>query len=424
MPKHGRSSRHGRRHKRSTGSKSTGALTQSSRVSVSVGHGLRHTLHDAWRLLQSQMQFMYLRFQGVNDFESLQNQVYNQDLNASWNNPNPAAGTSSVITPAYNLAATSGTNLYAAQGATNLFIYRNGYYPMNNTYTINSLSASTLSCPLYMFDLSSGTNTIPGAAAPFSKMIISYATAATVPVNPQAITFSAVPGQTTIGSTTSNLWQYESTPAGSGSNGNQPFRRDYWDYSNIRLLLYGARSTSITYTISLVQFKKDYLCPDQMQNLLAGPDSNNQTAFWSRQVQELLYSPVQMRYQTGGPDDMKVIKSWKYTLSPKTTIEMDNAPHNKLVSIFYRANRIRKWDWDFITDNPGGNLVGAAGIEGAGFEQSFAQQNANTVAPRARVYLMVKANAYVADNTNGSAFRADVEGSFDLCIRNKSIFIE
>lgn len=200
-------------------------------------------------------------------------------------------------------------------------------------------------------------------------------------------------------------------------------------WSDIRLAFYGAAHCPTRIIVELIQFKKDYFDPYNT----AGVTSDQQAEINMHYINEfknLVFHPLDVN--TGNrAANIKVLSRKVYEIGPDTTSSEDPASPNILCKMFKRFNRLCNWRWrntntaDGVT-NPtvtDPNINPKDGdLDAPDWQIQDQAQLRNTVVPRARVYLYVRAEAMrpVLSTVNQSTDEVKRHcPSFDICVRNK-----
>lgn len=193
------------------------------------------------------------------------------------------------------------------------------------------------------------------------------------------------------------------------------------DWSEIKLNCWGAKQKSIKYTIDVVQFKDDDICPihtnsgadDFAYSTTAG--GTKRTEWWQNYLKSYTYNPAAI---TGGMYNkrVKVLRHQEFILDPNLTIEEDSDPAVKNVRIFMKLDRV----CDYREEAVGGaTLTEAQQNEG---NNVAVQTHSNLLRPylkaERRIYLVIRASNFVHVNGDG-AFSNNIVPSFDLRVRTQ-----
>lgn len=316
--------------------------------------------------------------------------------------------------------------------------------------------------PVQLFDVTSSKFFAPGGNmtntndvyagracyAPCQWRLVSFNSApAGFNVTPGDFFFVPQPGQTRTGLSTAygDQWRTErntnTVEASSRVLGiisrheyQDPFFADraYLDWADIRMCLYGARAQTTKFTVSLVQItdrKYDvretppYTAPavggfgnnfGDANTWNDNRDRESQDNF-NAAMQELVHPLVFHPMSSAGATKIspfKVLTSRSYIIGPDTDVNTDESQPNLLVKFFHRLNRICKYGW---SDTPTvGNDID---VDGPKFNYFYNPQVRGYLHPRAKLYVMVTAQAYV--KRAPAEFSTDVTPGMDIIIRRK-----
>ena len=203
-----------------------------------------------------------------------------------------------------------------------------------------------------------------------------------------------------------------------------PEAADTWVSTQIKMNLVGALSVPMNIHCYLVQFKKDYLCPDIINQLYTSSGTGaagatylqEATAFWQAMAKPLMYNPILVQ-SSSHLKDVKVLKHDVFRFDPKLSTEPGSQegatavvwPHVKTVSYFERMNRTLNYKWN------DSDLVSLAA--GTPDVQQDVGDTRCTVRPKDRVYLIVAAEAF--ETNEGAAFSNVRNASYDIMIKHK-----
>lgn len=314
--------------------------------------------------------------------------------------------------------------------------------------------------PVHLFDLTSGNFYTPGSPsgsgvqfsvgryvfAPCQWRLIAYQSGTP---SGTAGDFYWYPetGQNAVGGTidASAHWNTErnnasvvtNTSAGVASERVYPFFSDkcIYNWADIRMALYGAKTQTTKFTVSLVQITDRAYDPTNQSTDRADPsaptvpinlDSKFYTGQRSRQeqanfnaamhelVQPLIFHPM----HSAGATKIKVFKTLMkrtFNIGPDTSVNEDDGQPNVLVKFFKNLNRVVNYAWN---DTP--TITNDLVLDSPTFNQYTVTQVKGFAHPRAKLYLMVTAQAFT--ETGGDSGRipsADVTPGFDMVIRRK-----
>lgn len=207
----------------------------------------------------------------------------------------------------------------------------------------------------------------------------------------------------------------------------------FLQWSDIRLALYGAAHCPTRFIVETVQFKKDYFDPEVYSNSAPSSDQVQElNMHYINEFKNLVFHPLDVNTAKRS-GNVKVLSRKVYEIGPDTSSSDDPSNPNILCKIFKRYNRLCKWNWQ-VKNNafpnesefPDPDIEPQDGdLDKPGWQiQNYNQLN-NTVVPRARIYLYVRAEAMRPVDFNISMNTADVKNhcpSMDLCIRNKWMY--
>lgn len=206
------------------------------------------------------------------------------------------------------------------------------------------------------------------------------------------------------------------------NNDSYPESSDLWVSTQIKLNLVGALTVPVTFHVYLVQFKKDYLCPDVIQTLSNSAQSNpstaqylaEATAFWQAMAKPLMFNPILVQ-SSNHMKDVKVIKHDVFHLEPKLSTEPTANegtavawPHVKTVSYFERMNRKLDYKW---------NDTGTVALSDINQTMVDAGDTRATVEPSKRVYMILACEAFETNQT--TAFSNVRNGSYDIMMKHR-----
>jgi len=121
-------------------------------------------------------------------------------------------------------------------------------------------------------------------------------------------------------------------------------------------------------------------------------------------TKKFTHSPL----ESGDPNFRKLVKilhSQTFIMEPKESIESENN-HYREINIFKRLNMHVKYDWE---SNDEMNMIGAEG------QVNTSQNLKNTVLPKKRIFLMIRAQA----NHNVTGWTRFDHPSYDLVLTKK-----
>lgn len=237
--------------------------------------------------------------------------------------------------------------------------------------------------PCHLFDLTSAINVVNGVA-----------TSPNIWFRPQ---FSDPTAAATLSWGNTQNWTLENTDHAPSIVDTYPNGSDTLDWVQAKLMCYCPLQLPSRFQIDVVQFKDTRLIPGEGTSQFAA-------AFWQGVNKRFSYSPLE-----GG--DYKYQKYFKtlytntFILNPKENTEAVNTIFRE-VNIFMRLNRRCTYDWE---DQDRMNMVASAD-----FQQNDGTNIKTTVHPRARIYLMIR-----AQSGWGTAFSNAIMPSYDIVLRTK-----
>lgn len=295
-----------------------------------------------------------------------------------------------------------------------------GMFSLQNT---RNTTLNTYTYPHYLFDLTCITNAASNAS-------IDYGVPCYQPlfVDPGTIQWDAVPGSSAAGLDYQNYgWiQEKQNPTSVSLTGGlqYPGEHSILEWADIRILLYGNTTSTTKFEIALVQFPDE---DDHPENEV--PAANGAvTTFaglantWSMEhvikyqnwMRSYIQNPCHPPNATAGGPLVKYLSRKVFHLNPTSTNHRDDTPATHFHKMFWRPNRLCKWNYD----------------EKRVPELSAAMQEDTIVGvsptvrpyvePRARVYLSIRAQVpYQGATVNGryDAYTAGSSASFDLAVR-------
>ena len=210
----------------------------------------------------------------------------------------------------------------------------------------------------------------------------------------------------------------------------------YMEWADIRMTLYGAKKQTTRFTVSLVQMNDRIYDPrqqpprigtinddttPQIYDGISGSgrtreEQDNFNAAMQQFVHPLVFHPMSS-FGASTIKPFKTLMRKTFVIGPDTNVNEDDGQPNLLVKFFKRLNRIVKYGW---SDE---GRLGADGtvIDTASFNQ-FVQGQVNGYAhPRAKLYVMVTAQAYFNRGPD-DGLNADVSPGMDMIIRRKIVY--
>lgn len=269
----------------------------------------------------------------------------------------------------------------------------NGFYWMYNRTQPSGYRA----LPCYLFDLTSLQQNPSGTYCEYPFVNLQQ--------TGTNMLFTPFPHKKADGVTDTTRWELEKSPTTTPVMSSKSMLKSL----SIKLNCWGAKTKAAAYTIQLVKFLDDEICPDHTGGAassiaLATPKRND---FWQNLMKPLVFSPIA---QTGGAykGRMKVLKSETFTLQPNSADDGDTDPNVRTVSMYVAMNRILSYQESATV------LTTEADTEDqADFAVNTTAQFKPQTRPKSRVYLMIRCSNYKQD-----AAESNVDTpSFDLMVR-------
>jgi len=311
------------------------------------------------------------------------------------------------------LSASTAKNWYEFNGANALYgSAGNGYYLLQAT---QSAAGQPLTLPCHIYDLSAVPNVVRGTT---TQPTVGYC------YTPSNETNTAYPSFATLGYSNSIFLQ---NTQGTTSNVESfPEAEDMHVSTQIKMNIFGALTVPMNVHVYIFKYKKDYLCPDIVNELPSQSSVEASTsylseaaAFYQSLLKPMLYNPILLQNQTH-LKDITILKHDKFHFEPKLNTEATANeggtatlwPHCKTVSYFERFNKKCDYSWSDI---------GSVALTQANATQVDAGQNATTVKPTERLYLMVVAEAFESPISGAAqtAFSNQRNASYDIMVRHK-----
>jgi len=195
-----------------------------------------------------------------------------------------------------------------------------------------------------------------------------------------------------------------------GSTANLPLTKTMFESAAIKLNCWGTQSKATTFTVSLVQFKDDELCPTHDTAVIDLAASNvKRTDFFQSLIKKDTFNPIS---DTGGrfARSLKVIKQMKFTLEPNSTTDGDADPNVKTISWNVKFDRLMNY-----AEATNVLTTAADTLDQADYAVNTGTEFLGQVKKRSRIYLMVRSTNYGSDAVESNVLTP----SFDLSIRLK-----
>lgn len=171
------------------------------------------------------------------------------------------------------------------------------------------------------------------------------------------------------------------------------------DWVQAKILCYCPSALVCKWTIQIVQFKDMRIVPDETVTPFT-------TAFWQSVVKAYAFSPLEsgsVNYRKY----MRVLHSQSFIIEPKEDSEVGQLNHYRQINLFKRFGRNCRYDWG-QSDPMNMNIEET--------QVNVGNQNLNTVHPRARIYLMIRAQS---QNVATGSFDISRHPSYDIVLRKK-----
>lgn len=319
-------------------------------------------------------------------------------------------------------------SIYRYQGLTSLDT-AGGYFPCN---TNQAGGTGPVLWPLHIFDLTNAPNLLFDGTSNNVVSDLMHFRAVTPGTDPTSnIVFEATRASQNQDGTgvVPGVWLYEKAVGGPTVFNNVPEFGNVLEWVQFKLMLYGTLTRPVRWRVELIQLRYDWLHPDFFVRTSTDPGTLNpdylqqRNAFWQYMLKPYTTTPLNTQ-ATFNKGLYTVVKTLCDTIiEPKLSTEPNAQattwpntggtplPHQKELNVFYRMNRKVRYDWN---DNDGVNMA----TSNLGWQQNLGECQ-TSVAPRARMYLMIRATAPV--NNTGAQPSAAVlsDPTFDIMIRKK-----
>jgi len=289
-----------------------------------------------------------------------------------------------------------------------------------NSLVAGNIGAFTHTMPVHIFDLTSVTNintgtVINGIPARQLQFLGTSTVAGIYPAN--RVDFDSLPGRASDGVSTSTSWQHEKSSH--LSTATHPLGMVMQEWTQIKMLCYGAKIYSTRFKIQVVQIVEDDFHPLEISSIdalvpvapQAWDDVSAPINFWQGVSASSYKHPI-ATVSTDYKKNLKVLKEFNFIVDPTTTIEeRADVGHSKAISIFvpmYRSNNY----------NSKAQALDLSLADADNFGTDF-EKNEAYLKPRARIYLVVQATNPYTHFTGGVAQNAENTPSYDIVIRNK-----
>lgn len=317
----------------------------------------------------------------------------------------------------------------------NVFSGTQGYFKLWNQKSATTNLVYTL--PVHLYDITSTINQAVGIVRTTNPGFYPAIDQGAIPDQMQWV---PIRGSTIAGndnSATTWDWEKKATRGGTAAaNTLYEEEKGLLDWVDIRLILYSMSATATKFEIALVQFEDEMYCPGgrnpsmaiindascgpSYKVLVQEPDAIN---WWQEFMRPWCYSPI-MPSNTHYKG-IKFLKREQFMIHPKDTTNGDtNTPSCMEYRMFYNANRLCRYNW--LDDSA---PVAIETLQNDGWrDQTLDINNRAFVHPKARIYLMIRANclAETASDTPKSPEDAATANaaSYDMIIRARHTLME
>lgn len=309
--------------------------------------------------------------------------------------------------------------------------------------------------PVVIFDLTSAFGSIGGSNQLGNVAYVLYRqNSPGAPNYYQPYAWSILNGQAPNGLVTQVTpnWRNERV---SGFCGNQidslisMNKQCYLEWVDVRMNLYGAKKQATNFHVSLIQFNDRAWDPNKaswngtaIANGRTEEEQRQYDAAWDEFLKPKVFNPI---HSAGNSHNVlfKTLHHRKYTINPDLSNNEDDNPPNINCKFFHNLNRVCRYDWadqntfdpvaqigaqKIITDGDLSVPLGPVnkGLDSSTYNQQLGSNVKPYVHPRARVYLMVTAEAFTKATTDASGRFVSTEvpfidyvPNFDIQIRRK-----
>jgi len=292
--------------------------------------------------------------------------------------------------------------IYRFQNITN-FDTNTGAFPLANWQFTNNSTVS----PFHVYDLTSLPNNAAQAPGKYYGWT-DLTSAANVVRFP-------LPGQTAAGAAdASGHWQIENKGGVNATSTNPNASKMVHNWSDVRLLLYGARKRTTRFDIMF------FRVADEFSNLHYANVSNPELKELCQYIERpAIYTPLQSLTGAHITKKIRMIKSFTHYISASQTTDVDTSVgKTKEVRIFLRHGKVYNLDYKHWNED-GTTVLPHAQEDGIDYEQDTKQHNHPWYS--SQVFMVIRAFApeRVAGKTAyPSTADANVDPSYDIIIRN------
>jgi len=242
--------------------------------------------------------------------------------------------------------------------------------------------------PVHMYDITGCVNTRAGVInTPYTSWYLTFANETS----------------TALASLVSNVYRFavESSPNATSIVQNYPGPSSIMRWAQAKLMFYAPTTVPSKISVQIVQFIDEELCPDPRVGTTKVL-SARASAWYQAYTKKQMYSPIETS-QSLGFKGIKVLHSETFIMNPKESTEATST-HYKQLDIFKWMNRKCNYLWDQDI--------------GTGVQSPTPGQNAGvndtTVHPRARVFLLISAQAGLS-----TALTSTLHPSYDIVLRTQ-----
>lgn len=263
-------------------------------------------------------------------------------------------------------------------------------YAQNNSADVPDSNPLYRCLPCHVYDLTSCLNYNNGVVGAYPPGL-GLGQQRNVVAGFNSMFFTPLPGQNVSGNgIVSCPWQVETTDANAtGGLSACPGAKSVLNWADIRLMLYGRNNQPTRFTVQLVQFDPDVI-PDTSPASRSNAQLTSIDEFYEYLVKQYCSNPLNTT-NSRLRKYMKVMYTKEIMIQPKDGDYANVPPPNcKELRIFKWLNRLCRYDWDERRQGTG--QVPVTGTMEYNRTQGDFKQ---TVEPRARIYLMIRAQTQV-----------------------------
>lgn len=302
------------------------------------------------------------------------------------------------------LQAGMNTQVYRFQNITN-FDTTTGAFPLCNwQFTTNQVMM-----PFHVYDLTSFNNNTfysPGKSYFWSSL-----------ADTADVTRFPLPGQSPDGTADAQgHWHIEEKGGYNPLNTTPNASKFVHNWSDIRLLLYGARKRTTRFDVMFFRIN------DEFANLHVAAATNNQLKELCQYIERpSIYSPLQSLTSSRVQKSIRMIKKFTYYISAAQTTDVDTAVgKTKEVRIFLRHGKVYNLDYKHTSDAAGDEHIPHTQSDGLDYTIDVTQHNHPWYG--SQVFMVVR--AFAPERVSGKEYvypqvsDANIDPSYDIIIRN------